>query len=323
MNNTLPRWNLSDLYLSISDQQIELDFLEISLQVNNLRNEGYQKIAYLSPEKLNELLKNYQNTVEKISKISCFAYLQYSCNLKNEQVISFYQNTQEKLANFSRDLVFIINEISQLSLEILQNLVQHPQLNMFKVLLNDIIFNKPYYLNEQLEKFNIDKNITGKNAFVRLFDETINNLQFDYQGKKLNSSQIFNLLQNSCRQTRKEASQSIAKVFDENHKIFTFITNILAKDKQVQDSWRGYKNPVSQRNIDEFLPDEVVDLMSSTIKKNLPQTSHRYYKLKAKILNLPNLEFYDRNAPLPYQTQQKISWQEAKHIVLDAFGGFY
>jgi oligoendopeptidase F len=322
MNNTLPRWNLSDLYLSISDQQIELDFLEISLQVKNLRNEGYQKIAYLSPEKLNELLKNYQNTVEKISKISCFAYLQYSCNLKNEQVISFYQNTQEKLANFSRDLVFIINEISQLSLEILQNLVQHPQLNMFKVLLNDIIFNKPYYLNEQLEKFNIDKNITGKNAFVRLFDETINNLQFDYQGKKLNSSQIFNLLQNSCRQTRKEASQSIAKVFDENHKIFTFITNILAKDKQVQDSWRGYKNPVSQRNIDEFLPDEVVDLMSSTIKKNLPQTSHRYYKLKAKILNLPNLEFYDRNAPLPYQTQQKISWQEAKHIVLDAFGGF-
>ncbi len=322
MNNALPRWNLSDLYLSISDKQIELDFLEISLQVENLRNNGYQKIAYLSPEKLNELLKNYQNIVEKISKISCFAYLQYSCNLNNEQILSFYQNIQEKVANFSRDLVFVINELSQLSLEVLQNLAQHKQLNNFKVLLNDIIFTKPYHLNEQLEKFNIDKNITGKNAFIRLFDETINNLKFDYHGQKLNSSQIFHLLQNANRQTRKEASQSIVKVFDENHKIFTFITNILAKDKQVQDSWRGYQNPVSQRNIDEFLPDEVVNLMSSTIQKNLAQTSHRYYKLKAKILNLPYLEFYDRNAPLPYQTQQKISWQEAKEIVLDAFGGF-
>ena len=322
MTNTLPRWNLSDLYLSITDQQIELDFANIANQVQTLRNFSYQKVAQLNPEQLNQLLTDYQNVVEKIAKISCFAYLQYSCNLNNQQVLSFYQNTQEKVANFSRDLVFIINEISQLDLEILQNLVKQPQLSTFAVLLNDIIFNKPYHLTEQLEKFNIDKNITGKNAFVRLFDETVNNLKFDYQGQKLNSSQIFNLLQNSNRQIRKEASQSIAKVFDENHKIFTFITNILAKDKQVQDSWRGYKNPVSQRNIDEFLSDEVVELMASTIKKNLAQTSHRYYKLKAKILNLPKLEFYDRNAPLPYQTQQKISWSEAKQIVLDSFGGF-
>jgi len=322
MTNILPRWNLSDLYLSITDQQIELDFINIANQVQTLRNFGYQKVAQLNPEQLNQLLTDYQNVVEKIAKISCFAYLQYSCNLNNQQVLSFYQNTQEKVANFSRDLVFIINEIAQLDLAILQNLVKQPQLSTFAVLLNDIIFNKPYHLTEQLEKFNIDKNITGQNAFVRLFDETVNNLQFSYRDQKLNSSQIFNLLQNSDRQTRKEASQSIAKVFDENHKIFTFITNILAKDKQVQDSWRGYKNPVSQRNIDEFLPDEVVELMASTIKKNLSQTSHRYYKLKAKILNLPKLEFYDRNAPLPYQTQQKISWPEAKQIVLDSFGGF-
>jgi len=322
MTNNLPRWNLSDLYLSSADPQIELDFAAITEQIDALTTVAYQKIAQLSPTQLNEVLNDYQKIFQKISKISCFAYLQYSCNLNNQQVLSFFQNTQEKVATFSRDLVFVVNEISQLSIDTLHNLSQQPQLEQFKALLNDIIFAKPYQLNEQLEKFNIDKNITGKNAFVRLFDETINNLKFDYQEQKLNSSQIFNYLQNPNQEVRKEASQSIAKVFAENHKTFTFITNILAKDKQVQDAWRGYKSPISQRNTDEFLPDAVVDLMATTIKKNFAKTSHRYYRLKAKILNLPKLEFYDRNAPLPYQTQQKISWQEAKEIVLNAFGGF-
>jgi oligoendopeptidase F len=322
MTNTLPKWNLSDLYLSIADPQIDLDFASIASQSAILKNFAYQKIAQLTPAELNQVLLDYENIVQKISKINCFAYLQYSCHLNSQQILSFFQNIQEKVANFSRDLVFVINEISQLSLETLQQISKQPQLQQFQALLNDIIFTKPYHLNEQLEKFNIDKNITGKNAFIRLFDETINNLKFDYQQQKLNSTQIFNFLQNSNREIRKTASQSIAKVFSENHKIFTFITNILAKDKQVQDNWRGYKSPISQRNTDEFLPDEVVDLMVTTVKKNLAKTSHRYYKLKAKILNLPKLEFYDRNAPLPYKLQQKISWHEAKKIVLDAFGDF-
>ena len=132
MTNTLQRWNLSDLYLSITDQQIELDFANIANQVQTLRNFSYQKVAQLNPEQLNQLLTDYQNVVEKIAKISCFAYLQYSCNLNNQQVLSFYQNTQEKVANFSRDLVFIINEISQLDLEILQNLVKQPSLALLQ-----------------------------------------------------------------------------------------------------------------------------------------------------------------------------------------------
>jgi oligoendopeptidase F len=322
MHNQLPKWDLSDLYQSINDPQINTDLQQITGQIQLLRRDFYQKISSLNPAQLNNFLEKYEQISDRICKISTYCYLQYATNLNNQQVLAFFQDNQEKIAYFSGELVFAINEIVSLDLAKLQSLQHDPALAKYQPFLRDLIFSKPHHLNEQLEKLNIDKNITGSSAFIRLFDETINNLQFNYNGKKLNSSQIFNLLSESDRQIRQQASEEIAKVFSENSKIFTFITNTLAKDKQVQDQWRQYPTPISSRNSEEFLPDEVVEIMIDTIKKNYSKTAHRYYKLKAKILKLDKLEFYDRNAPLPYKSNKIFSWQQAKDIVISSYKQF-
>src|SRR4029077_3212911 len=47
----------------------------------------------------------------------------------------------------------------------------------------------------------------------------------------------------------------------------------------------------------------------------------RYYTLKAKLLGLDRLSFYDRMAPLAEDTQH-VEWRDAKQLVLDAFADF-
>ena len=52
------------------------------------------------------------------------------------------------------------------------------------------------------------------------------------------------------------------------------------------------------------------------------RTSHRYYELKAKWLGLGKLEYWDRNAPLPFDDDSRRSWADAKVVVLDAYREF-
>ena len=82
-------------------------------------------------------------------------------------------------------------------------------------------------------------------------------------------------------------------------KLFALITNTLAKDKEIIDTWRHYPRPGSYRNRSNMVEDEVVDALVSAVAGDFPRLSHRYYAMKAKWLGLPKLQHWDRNAPLP------------------------
>jgi oligoendopeptidase F len=147
-------------------------------------------------------------------------------------------------------------------------------------------------------------------------------LKFDIKDKQLNSSDALNLLSDHDAETRKEAAGSIESVFKNNSKIFTFITNTLAKDKITNDKWRNYKSPVESRNLANNVEDEVVEALSQSVISNYKNISHRYYEIKSKLFNQPKLNYWDRNAPYPNSPNVKIQWEEAKDIVLRSYGNF-
>ena len=114
----------------------------------------------------------------------------------------------------------------------------------------------------------------------------------------------------------------MSKVLKSNIRVFATITNTLAKDKSINDNWRGLPNPVSSRNLSNVVEDEVVNALSDTVIENYSRVSHRYYKLKAKWLKKKYLMYWDRNAPIPFQSQSTFSWKEAKNIVINAYNDF-
>src|SRR5205814_454257 len=81
-------------------------------------------------------------------------------------------------------------------------------------------------------------------------------------------------------------------------RLFGLITNTLAKDKEVEDRWRGFPRPISSRNLSNFVEDEVVDALIAAVRASYPELSHRYYRLKARWFGVEKLPFWDRNAPL-------------------------
>jgi oligoendopeptidase F len=181
---------------------------------------------------------------------------------------------------------------------------------------------RPHQLSDEVEKLLHEKDVTGRDAWSRLFDETIAALRIPVLGEELTVSGALNLLSNQDRAVREAAGHAIGEVFGRNVRLFSLITNTLAKDKEIVDTWRHYPRPASYRNRANMVEDEVVDALVAAVTGDFPRLAHRYYMLKAKWLGLPRLQHWDRNAPLPGDDDREVSWPEARDLVLSAYAAF-
>ncbi len=323
MKKQPPNWNLTDFYLSPKDKKIDSDLKKISVTATKFTKKYLQKISKLTAPQLALAIAEYEILSEEISKISSYSYLIYASDLSNAENISFYQNISEKLNRFESQLVFFTLEINNLEDKKIAELYKKSaQLKKYMPFIRDIRAFKKHQLSNELEKYSLEKNISSRAAWVRFFDETVNNLQFQYRGKVLNSQEIFHLMSDNDEKVRKDAAKAIGKTLEENSKTFAFITNILAKDKAVDDEWRKFKNPMESRNLSNFVEDEIVETLIKKVKENYAKTSHRYYKIKAKILGKKSLNYWDRNAPLSLEENKVIEWEDARSLVLEAYGEF-
>ena len=318
----LPIWNLVDLYESPNSKKLRDDLRNLGIITKKFEKKYNNKVINLSSEKLLKAIIELEKIDIKIDKIMSYAHLLVAEDGNNEKNKIFYQKMQEKITSIASSLVFFSIQINEISDHNLNKLFSNRSLGVYKNWTLNLRKFKPYQLDIKTEKLLQEKSITSRSAWVRLFDDTIASLKFPFKGKELSSAEIFNYLSDKKELNRKNSAKVVSKVLKSNIRVFATITNTLAKDKSINDNWRGLPNPVSSRNLSNVVEDEVVNALSDTVIENYSRVSHRYYKLKAKWLKKKYLMYWDRNAPIPFQSQSTFSWKEAKNIVINAYNDF-
>ena len=318
----LPDWNLNDLYTSTDAKELVND-------LNRLEKECYEfamnyegKLKFLSAD---EMLKCVVRN-EKISSISgriiSYAGLLYYQKTTDADRAKFLSDMQEKITIFTTKLVFFSLEINSLDDDFLESLLkENVKLSRYKPVFEKIRALKPYQLSDEIEKFLHDLGIVG-DAWEKLFDETIAGLKFKIGGETLNIEATLNFLTDQKRENRKNATHELARVFSENIKIFTRVHNTQAKEKEIIDRWRKMPTPQMGRHLANQVEPEVVDAMRNAVVKAYHKISHRYYELKRKWLGLETMQVWDRNAPLPMESDRLVTWDQAQTIVTDAYTNF-
>ena len=318
----LPVWNLKDLYESPKAKNLNNDLNQLRKITKKFEKKYTYKITKLSPSQLLKAIIELENIDIKIDKIMSYAHLLVAEDGNNEKNKIFYQQMQEQITNIASSIVFFSLELNEVSNAKLNKIYADKKLEPYKNWIKNIRKFKPYQLDVKTEKLLQEKSITSRSAWVRLFDDTIASLKFPFKGKNLSSAEIFNFLSDKKESNRKKSAEVVSAVLKDNISLFTSITNNLAKDKSINDKWRGLPNPVSSRNLSNVVEDEVVEALTETIKENYPKIAHRYYKIKAKWFKKKSLMYWDRNAPLPFQSQSIYSWKDARQIVSDAYSNF-
>ena len=319
MSDNLPNWNLKDFYSSFKDEAISKDLDNFKKYTKTFK-ESYKDKLLSHSSKLENIIEEYENGNEIGDKLGNYAFLIYATNMDVSEIVQFYQDINEKLTEISSDLIFFTNEINATSDDDFKKLINGS--GKYKNWLINIRRFKDHQLDEKSEQILLDKNLTASSSWVRFFEERINDLKFNIDGKELNSAGALNRLSDHDEKVRKKASESIETVFKSEVKTFTFITNTLAKDKITNDKWRKYSSPVDSRNLSNNVENDVVEALSKSVTSNYKNISHRYYELKSKIFKKNQLDYWDRNAPYPNSPKTLIKWEEAKDIVLRSYANF-
>ena len=318
----LPDWNLSDLYTSTDAQELESDLNWLEKECDKFAKDYEGKLKLLSAnEMLNCVVRN-----EKISSISgriiSYAGLRYYQKTTDADRAKFLSDMQEKITVFTTKLVFFSLEINSLEDELLEKLfLENVELSRYKPIFEKIRALKPYQLSDEIEKFLHDLGIVG-DAWEKLFDETIAGLKFKIDNETLNIEATLNLLTDKKRENREKATHELARVFKGNIKVFTRVHNTQAKEKEIIDRWRGMPTAQMGRHLANQVEPEVVEALRNSVVKAYPTISHRYYELKRKWLGLEVMQVWDRNAPLPMESDTLITWDQAQKIVTGAYTSF-
>jgi len=322
----LPEWNLDDLYKGPEAPELKADIARAAKIATGMKQRYQGKLASLGRDgrALHEAITAYENLADLLGKIGSYASLYYVGDQADMKRAKFSQDVGETLTKISTDLIFFELELNAISDEDLAHALKDKGLARYKPWLDDLRKEKPHQLDEKTETLFTEKSQTGRGAFNRLFNETMTDLRFDVAGETapLTLEPALNLLSNPDGAKRKAGAEALAKTFGANIRLFTLITNTLAKDKEISDRWRHFTDVADSRHLANRVEAPVVDALVEAVRASYPRLSHRYYAMKAKWLGKDQLDHWDRNAPLPDRPERVVAWGEAKDMVLTAYHGF-
>ena len=275
---------------------------------------------------LAKAISRYERIVERLGRIMSYGHLLHATRLSDPAISAFFQTLQERVTNISTDTLFFTLELNRLSEKVLKAQLKDPKAAHYAPWIRDCRVFRRHQLSDEVEKLLHEKMVTGHNAWIRLFGETMADLRFTVKGPKgsreMTLADTLNLLSDKKGEVRKQGAKALSRGLARNMRVLTLITNTLAKDKEIEDQWRRYASPVAYRNLSNQVEDEVVEALVEAVKANYKNLAHRYYRLKAKWLGVRKLNTWDRNAPLPEDSNRRYSWDQAKEVVLSAYGGF-
>lgn len=319
---TLPRWALNDLITPPIEKNIALILNACAKNVVAFEKKYKGKLAQLNGDQLARAFRDYEALSEKMGRVHTYVDLRRAEKLDDPKIGKLHQTVNEEITEISQKILFFRFELNKLSVVNVRQKLKSKALQRYAPVIDDIRRFKEYQLPEGIELILHERSVVGVNAWARLFDETIARLRFPFEGKNLTENELFEKMASTNPKVREKAAKVAGQVFAENIQQFSLIMNTVVKSKEIDDRQRGYATPVSRRNLANNVEDNVVEALTTAVRDHY-DLAHRYYAWKARWMGKKKLPYWDRNAPLSRTDARKVSWKQAREIVLEAYGRFH
>ena len=314
-------WDLSDLYSGVDDPAIERDMDGAEARADALSERYRGRIADLSAGELLALTQEYEALLEQFYRAGSFAQLHWSTKTDDPARGALLQKVRERGARLQQKLVFITLEWADAPDAKAQALIEDPALARYRHWLETLRRYRPHLLSEPEEKILAEKNVTGRSAWARFFNEVQSNARYEFDGERAPQSVVLSKLYDPDREVRRRAAESITAGLKSMSHTTTYIFNNILADKASDDRLRKYPTWISARNLDNEVDDGSVQALVEAVTSRYDIVA-RYYRLKRKLLGVDELFDYDRYAPRP-AADRRYTWAEGREIVLNAYNQFH
>ncbi len=319
------RWDLTDLYAGVDDPAIDADLADLNTRADAFerRYRGAVAEGRLDADGLYAAIAELEAISEGVGLLVSFADLTFSADTQTPSHGALATRMREAATDIRAKVLFFELEWTALDDDAAAPLLNHPKLAHYHHFLTRERAYRPHRRTEGEEVILSLKDNTGAQAFSRLFDETLARARFtceqDGEAREMSEEEILSLLYHPDRATRKAAADGLTEGLDQMAPLLCYIFNTIVADHASDDKIRHYQGPMDARNLANEIPGASVDALLDAVDAANP-TVHDYYRLKREILGLSELFDYDRYAPMG--EGEPIPFDEARQMVLDAFGAF-
>ncbi len=314
-------WNLADLYREPVGERMDSDMSALEQDVDSFAARYRGRVASLAVEEMSQLLTRYEELAERMGKAASYAQLSWAVQSDDPARGALLQKQMEVESRLSQNLVFIDIEWAEASEASALRLINDPRLARWRHWLVLSRRYRPYLLSEPEERVLREKSVTGRQAWSRFFDEVHSATLYDGDGESVPQQTLLTRLYSADREVRQKAAASLTRGLKGIQRSTTFIANTIFADLASENRLRRYPSWISSRNMDNQVDDAVVDALVNAVCSRYDLVA-RYYRLKKRLLGLPELFDYDRYAPLSGE-ERRYSWQEARETVIRAYGKFH
>jgi oligoendopeptidase F len=321
------RWNLADLYQGPNDQSIEHDLTQALRRAQDFEKAYRGEIGTPTgptPQVLLTAVQELESLSEQMDKPAVYASLLHAAKTDEPRHGALLARTREQRTLINKHLIFFDLEWVQLADEPVQKLLTDPQLTRYRHYLEQKRAWRPHFLSEPEEKILDEKSVTGRAAFVRLFDESVAALKFPFehagQSKLLSQQEILAKLYDADRSARQAAAAGLTVGLKDNARLLTYIFNTLVLDHKSDCTLRKFDQPMAPRHLANEISHEVVEALLTAAERH-HATVQRYYRLKGRLLKIEPLYDYDRYAPL-FPDLPSCDWPRARQTVQESYQAF-
>jgi len=322
----LGKWDLTEITKNPKSSEFQRRIKEVQILAQKFEKLKSKLNPKISSKEFKKILKDLENISEKMSLIGGFASLSYSANTQSDEATSLMTMMSKLSSDISNEILFFdLWWKTQIDEKNATRLIKDSG-ELSEYLHHKRLIAK-YSLSEPEEKIINTLDVTGVSALVKLYDKITNAYQYKMKVNKkikiLTREELTNYVRNTNLKIREEAYKTLLSKFFENKGVTGEIyQNIVLNWKHEGVDIRGYKSPISMRNIANDVDDKTIESLLQVCKKNSP-VFQRFFIQKAKMLGMKKLRRYDLYAPASRNFKEKnYSYNNSVKLVFESLGKF-
>jgi oligoendopeptidase F len=316
-------WSLADLLPATSGPAFDSLLEELNTQVEELEQWRGRLTPDIAEEDWVRLVRQYETITEHGSRLLGYGRLSFAADTQSQEALSFMGRMEELLTDVQNRLIFLVLWWKSLDDANAQRLLSAA--SEWHYFLESLRRFKPHTLSELEEKVINLKDVNGVNALTTIYDMITNKYSFQLvvegETRHLTRDQLRSYVHSPVPEVREAAYREMRRVYAQDGAVLGQLYIHRARDwRNEQMNLRRFSSPIAVRNLENDIPDPVVDTLLQVCQENT-LLFQDYFRLKADWLGMDRLRRFDLYAPLD-DTDRQFAYHEAVEMVLESFERF-
>jgi pepF/M3 family oligoendopeptidase len=318
-----PRWDLAPIYPSFDSEEYAADKARLEKAVAAfLKKAGDSGAAKSKPAGwLKSCLKKINEVSDLEENLSAYAYAQYSANTNDRQALAELNNLEEIALPYHEGMVRFRNSVAAIGKKLEKLEAKSKTIKRFHFFLREQLHYAEHQMSPREEALAADLNRAGGEAWSRLQESVSSNLTAEWEdGQRKTVNELRSLAHDGDRSVREKAFNAELSVWKQEEIALAAAINGVKGFTVILNRRRNYESSLERARRQARVGEKTLNALVESMEESLPQFRD-YLDVKARLLGIPKLAFYDLFAPVG-SSEQQWSFEQARRFIVEQFNTF-